>query len=126
MALQNTAQNSAAFDRPGGETSGSPRSRPINLAHLARQTLGDRAVEQEVLQMFVCQALLVRDRILQASAKERFHLAHGLKGSARGIGAFALADCAGEIEARPEDRSALNRLTLLIDEVRDFIAAINR
>jgi hypothetical protein len=84
MALQNTALNSAAFDRPGGEPSGSPHPRPIDLAHLARQTLGDRAAEQEVLQMFVCQALLVRDRILQASAKERFYLAHGLKGSARG------------------------------------------
>jgi HPt (histidine-containing phosphotransfer) domain-containing protein len=122
MALQ----NSAAFDRPGGEASVSSRSRPIDLAHLTRQTLGDRAVEEEVLQMFVCQALLVRDRILQASATERFHLAHGLKGSARSIGAFAIADCAGKIESDPDDSAALDRLTLLIDEVRDFIAAISR
>jgi HPt (histidine-containing phosphotransfer) domain-containing protein len=124
MALQNS--RAVAFDRPGGESSVSSRSRPIDLKHLARQTLGDRAVEQEVLAMFATQALIVRDRILNASASERFHLAHGLKGSARGIGAFALADCAGEIESRPDDPNALKRLTLLIDEVRDFIAAVSR
>ena len=49
-----------------------------------------------------------------------------LKGSARGVGAFAIADCATEIERQPEDGQALKRLGKLIDEVRDFIAAINR
>jgi HPt (histidine-containing phosphotransfer) domain-containing protein len=49
-----------------------------------------------------------------------------LKGSARGVGAFAIADCATEIERRPEDNQTLKRLGKLIDEVRDFIAAINR
>lgn len=124
MALQNS--RAVAFDRPGGESSVQSQSRPIDLAHLSRQTLGDRKVEQEVLALFVNQALAVRDKILDANAAERFQLAHGLQGSARGIGAFALADCAGEIEAHPDDRAALKRLTLLIDEVRDFIAAINR
>ncbi|RUU73425.1 histidine kinase, partial [Mesorhizobium sp. M7A.F.Ca.MR.362.00.0.0] len=47
-------------------------------------------------------------------------------GSARGVGAFAIADCATEIEHRPEDGQTLKRLGMLIDEVRDFIAAINR
>ena len=124
MALENSRV--VIFDRPGGESSVQSQSRPIDLAHLSRQTLGDRKVEQEVLALFVSQAMAVRDRILEASSGERFQLAHGLKGSARGIGAFALADCAGEIEAHPGDRAALKRLTLLIDEVRDFIAAINR
>lgn len=124
MALQNPGP--VPLDRPGGETSVPSRSRPVDLAHLSRQTLGDRGVEQEVLALFMQQALLVRDRIAGANPKERFHLAHGLKGSARGIGAFALADCAGEIEAHPDDRAALKRLAVLIDEVRDFIAAVSR
>jgi HPt (histidine-containing phosphotransfer) domain-containing protein len=124
MALQNS--RAVAFDRPGGESPVPSQSRPIDLAHLARQTLGDRTIEQEVLAMFVSQALAVRDRIPQANARERFQLAHGLNGSARSIGAFALADCAGQIETHPDDRNALKRLSLLIDEVRDFIAAINR
>jgi HPt (histidine-containing phosphotransfer) domain-containing protein len=115
-----------AFDRPGGESCGSACSRPIDLAHLSRQTLGDRSVEQEVLKLFVQQALMVRDRIEAASPVERLRLAHGLKGSARGIGAFAIADCVSEIETHPEDGGNLRRLSGLIDQVRDFIAAITR
>ncbi|SFK33725.1 HPt (histidine-containing phosphotransfer) domain-containing protein [Mesorhizobium albiziae] len=124
MASQGS--RAVGLDRPGGETSLASPSRPIDLEHLSRQTLGDRKVEQEVLALFVGQALAVRDRILQADASERFQLAHGLKGSARGIGAFTLADCADRIEKSPDDRAALKRLAVLIDDVRDFIAAISR
>jgi HPt (histidine-containing phosphotransfer) domain-containing protein len=53
-------------------------------------------------------------------------LAHGLKGSARGVGAFAVADCSAQIEDKPDDSRAVKRLGALIEEVRDFIAAINR
>jgi len=118
--------NGIAFSIPGGETSGPARVRPIDLVHLTRQTMGDRDLEQEVLTLFVQQALSVRDRIAEASHNERLLLAHGLKGSARGIGAFAIADCASEIESRPDDVTILMRLGALIDEVRDFIAAIGR
>lgn len=124
MTLQNS--RAVVLDCPGGEASVPSQRRPIDLGHLKRQTLGDRKVEQEVLAMFVGQAAAVRDRILHADSSERFQLAHGLKGSARGIGAFALADCAGQIELQPDDRRALKRLTVLIDEVREFIAAISR
>jgi HPt (histidine-containing phosphotransfer) domain-containing protein len=119
-------ESGIAFSMPGGDVSGPRRSRPVDLAHLARQTMGDRSLEQEVLALFVQQALSVRDRIVGADIKDRLLLAHGLKGSARGVGAFAIADCATEIEHRPEDNQTLGRLGTLIDEVRDFIAAINR
>jgi len=119
-------ESGIAFSMPGGDVSGSRRPRPVDLAHLARQTMGDRSLEQEVLALFVQQALSVRDRIVDASIKDRLLLAHGLKGSARGVGAFAIADCATEIESRPDDNQTLRRLGTLIDEVRDFIAAINR
>ena len=65
-------------------------------------------------------------RTWSASPVERLRLAHGLKGSARGIGAFAIADCVSEIETHPEDGGNLRRLSGLIDQVRDFIAAITR
>ncbi|KRB14213.1 histidine kinase [Mesorhizobium sp. Root695] len=119
-------ESGIAFSMPGGDVSGPRRSRPVDLAHLARQTMGDRSLEQEVLALFVQQALSVRDKILDADIKDRLLLAHGLKGSARGVGAFAIADCATEIEHRPEDNQTLRRLGTLIDEVRDFIAAISR
>jgi HPt (histidine-containing phosphotransfer) domain-containing protein len=115
-----------AFSMPGGNASGTAGSRPVDMAHLARQTMDDRALEQEVLGLFVQQALSVRDKILDADAKERVFLAHGLKGSARGIGAFAVAECAGAIERQPEDVRTLKKLGVLIEEVRDFIAAISR
>ena len=119
-------ESGIAFSMPGGDVSGARRSRPVDLAHLARQTMGDRSLEQEVLALFVQQALSVRDKIVEADVKERLRLAHGLKGSARGVGAFAIADCATEIERQPEDGQTLRRLGKLIDEVRDFIAAISR
>lgn len=119
-------ESGIAFSMPGGDVSGPRRSRPVDLAHLARQTMGDRSLEQEVLALFVQQALSVRDKIVDADIKDRLMLAHGLKGSARGVGAFAIADCATEIEHQPEDNQTLRRLGTLIDEVRDFIAAINR
>lgn len=106
--------------------SGTARSRPVDLAHLARQTMDDRALEQEVLALFVQQALSVRDKILEADERERVLLAHGLKGSARGIGAFAVAECAAVIEAQPGDARTLKKLGSLIEEVRDFVAAISR
>jgi HPt (histidine-containing phosphotransfer) domain-containing protein len=124
MFARNSA--SAAFAMPGGEGSAAPRTRPVDLSHLARQTLGDRALEQEVLRLFVHQALAVRDQITEAATPERLRLCHTLKGSARGIGAFAVASCLAEIEARPDDKQLLKRLSSLIDEVRDFIAAISR
>ncbi|RUX42231.1 Hpt domain-containing protein [Mesorhizobium sp. M4A.F.Ca.ET.020.02.1.1] len=119
-------ESGIAFSMPGGDVSGTAQSRPVDLAHLSRQTMGDRALEQEVLALFVQQALAVRDKILDADVKERLLLAHGLKGSARGVGAFAIADCAAALEGQPEDIKTLKRLGVLIEEVRDFIAAISR
>jgi HPt (histidine-containing phosphotransfer) domain-containing protein len=79
-----------------------------------------------VLAMFVQQALSVRDEIATADVRRRLLLAHGLKGSARSVGAFAIADCVAEIERQPEDARALKRLGRLIEDVRDFVASISR
>jgi HPt (histidine-containing phosphotransfer) domain-containing protein len=115
-----------AFSMPGGEVCGRASNRPVDLVHLARQTMGDRDLEREVLDLFVQQALSVRDSIADAGEKERLNLAHGLKGSARSVGAFAVADCAAAIEREPNDAGIVRRLGTLIEEVRDFIAAISR
>lgn len=115
-----------AFSMPGGETCGASDGRPIDLAHLAQQTMGDRDLEREVLSLFVQQALSVRDRIAEARGRDRFMLAHGLKGSARGVGAFAIAECAADIERNLEDADAVRRLGGLVEDVRDFVAAISR
>ncbi len=119
-------KNIVAFSMPGGESSCTVRSRPIDLVHLARQTMGDRALEQEILCLFVHRTKQARRHFAQADAKECQRLAHRLKGTARRVGAFAIADCAEELEANPKDAYAKRKLTRLIDEARDFVAAIGR
>ena len=74
-----------------------PDDGPIDFAHLGRMTLGDTELEQEVLAMFAEQAV----RLIAAMAAlpaEAGALAHKLEGSARGIGAFAVADAAASLE----------------------------
>ena len=115
-----------AFDMPGGESCGQLRSRPVDLAHLSRQTMGDRDLEREVLSLFLHQAHLVGDRMEGATPQERVLLAHGLKGSARGIGAFRVADIADAVESDPASPGNLHRLAEAIAEVRDFVSAISR
>ena len=61
-------------------------------------TLGDAALERQVLGMFASQStnLIQKLAVLPAEAGA---LAHTLKGSARAIGAFRVAECAEELEA---------------------------
>ncbi len=124
MAFDSAA--GVAFARPGGESFVPSRSRPIDLVHLARQTLGDRMLEQEVLRLFLSQLRTLSDQLGKAAPGERKRLAHSLKGSARSVGAFAIADCAERIEAQPADRHPLKELVGLAEDVRTFVAAINR
>jgi HPt (histidine-containing phosphotransfer) domain-containing protein len=75
-----------------------PDDGPIDLAHLSRMTLGDESLEQEVLAMFSAQSAKLLD-MLAALPPEAGALAHTLKGSAKAIGAFAVAEAAGRLEA---------------------------
>src|ERR1700691_828041 len=74
-----------------------PDDGPIDIEHLKRMTLGDAGLEREVLAMFSAQAasLIVTLEALPADAAA---LAHTLKGSARAIGAFGVADAAEGLE----------------------------
>jgi HPt (histidine-containing phosphotransfer) domain-containing protein len=75
-----------------------PDDGPIDTEHLRRMTLGDESLAQEALAMFSAQTvgLVAALAALPANAGA---LAHKLKGSARAIGAFAVADAAGRLEA---------------------------
>ena len=74
----------------------------FDLSHLAAQTGGDHALQREILTLFVRQSqeILV---LLQDDAGRppvSADLAHKLKGSARTVGAFVLADAAEAVESR--------------------------
>ena len=104
-----------------------PDDGPIDFEHLQRMTLGDAAIEQEVLTIFAAQsARLVHT--LAAMPADASALTHTLKGSARAIGAFAVADAAAELEAaiaRGFDASAeLAELGEAVAEARAAIEAV--
>jgi HPt (histidine-containing phosphotransfer) domain-containing protein len=75
-----------------------PDQVPIDLDHLERMTLGDEALAREVLELFVAQADTLIAR-LTTLPKDAAALTHQLKGSARGIGAVAVADAAEGLES---------------------------
>ena len=75
-----------------------PDDGPIDFEHLSRMTLGDAGLEQEVLAMFVAQSAKLVST-LAAMPADASALAHTLKGSARAIGAFSVADAAARLEA---------------------------
>ena len=102
-------------------------SRPIDLVHLARQTLGDRSLEQEVLRLFLTQMDVYMDRVENAkNYEERFAASHTIKGSARNIGAWGVADVAAHLESAAEDEipSDVKALKLALDETCQFILSI--
>jgi HPt (histidine-containing phosphotransfer) domain-containing protein len=106
-----------------------PDDGPIDFEHLSRMTLGDAGLEQEVLAMFVAQSTTLVST-LAAMPADASALAHTLKGSARAIGAFSVADAAARLEAaiaRGFDTSAaLAELGETVAEARAAIEAVLR
>lgn len=102
--------------------------RPIDLAHLARQTTGDRAVEMEVLTIFRRQARLFMIRLETVTDPQgRADIAHALLGSARGIGAWrvaAAAEALGKAAGTPAAGEALQQVAEAIAEVSAEIDAL--
>jgi HPt (histidine-containing phosphotransfer) domain-containing protein len=106
----------------------------IDLVHLARQTDGDAALEDELLALFDKQAANLVAR-LSAEGESRLakaDLAHKLRGSALAIGAGRVASDAQELEivlesdlvgSRERDE-ALTALAAAVAEARAAIAAL--
>jgi HPt (histidine-containing phosphotransfer) domain-containing protein len=109
-----------------------PSDQAIDLEHLARMTLGEHALEREVLSLFDRQAGMLLGRMRDAGPAIVAAFAHTLKGSARGIGAWRVAEAADAVEStaaaasRDEADSSLRRLVVAVDEVKAEIAAILR
>jgi HPt (histidine-containing phosphotransfer) domain-containing protein len=74
-----------------------PDDGPIDVAHLSRMTLGDAVLEREVLAMFSAQSAGLL-HALATLPEDSGALAHTLKGSAKAIGAFAVAEAAARLE----------------------------
>lgn len=111
---------------------------PIDWAHLSRFTLNDRSLEREVLGLFASEAPRYLTLLLGThSRKSWIEAAHTLKGSARAVGAWAVAECAqaietleitarGEFAEKRASRSMELALEKLVDAVRRTLAYIDQ
>jgi HPt (histidine-containing phosphotransfer) domain-containing protein len=103
-----------------------PDDGPIDFEHLSRMTLGDPVLECEVLTMFAAQSAKLLDQLANLPA-EAGALAHTLKGSARAVGAFAVAEAAARLEAALGEagntRSALDGLADAVARAQGAIEA---
>jgi hypothetical protein len=100
----------------------------IDLKHLFRMTLGDHGLEREVLALFDRQIDMLIARMSEADPSCVGALAHTLKGSARGVGAWPMARAAEAVEvADPAELApAVAALAAAACETRAAIAEILR
>jgi HPt (histidine-containing phosphotransfer) domain-containing protein len=102
-----------------------PDDGPIDIAHLQRMTLGDAGLEREVLAMFSAQSVRLAAGLVDPSA-DAGALAHMLKGSARAVGAFRVAEAAEELETILRNGADPSRALAEIDDaVAEVRAAID-
>lgn len=86
----------------------------LDRAHLSRVTLGSSALAREVLDLFIGQVPSQLGALAAAQpGRSWFEAAHGLKGSARAIGAAALAEVAAAAEKAASDPDPARRTALL-------------
>jgi HPt (histidine-containing phosphotransfer) domain-containing protein len=116
-----------AFEPPERSLGGcASKGGVIDFEHLARQTMGDKDLEAEVLRLFAREARGSLDRLAHEPAVERQKIAHRLKGAARGVGAFAIAEAAEALELRPADPAQLAKLARNVTAAEDLISSLLR
>ena len=104
----------------------------LDLVHLRRFTLGDQALEREILDLFITQAPITLAALKSAIVERDWRIAaHTLKGSARAVGAWPVARIAEYAEglSRRNDpsacESAVQDLADALSEASAFIAELN-
>jgi HPt (histidine-containing phosphotransfer) domain-containing protein len=124
-----TDANTESCQRVGVEEN-ALRDDPLDICHLRRFTLGDRRLEIEILNLFIDQVPLTI-AVLQNARNDHdwLNAAHTLKGSARAVGAWRLAELAERLETI-SDRTAcvsmLRQLEKAAEEARDYIVALGK
>ncbi len=92
-------------------------SKVLDLDHLARYTMGNRELERELLRLFRAQLRAQVTGVAQARDASEWRFAtHTLKGVARSIGAWAIADTAEKLEqlGHDGDRGDYGRLMVTL------------
>ena len=98
---------------------------PVDLVHLSRQSLGDRSLENEILRLFHNQSKLYLDRLANATtADERRFAAHTVVGSARGIGAWKVAEQAKAVELASSRKCDISDLRAAVEDANSYIESL--
>jgi HPt (histidine-containing phosphotransfer) domain-containing protein len=93
-----------------GQPGRTSASHPIDLVHLSRYTLGERALEREVLELFSTQSLVYLEQLKQSRTDLDWkNAAHTIKGSARALGAWRVAEAAQRAEGLAGEALARSR-----------------
>ena len=107
-----------------GPNAGPMCLRPIDLVHLARYTMGNKALEREILDLFLSQSLVTLASLEAAATdKEWRDYAHALLGSARAVGAKRVADEVLLAQKLPGGASDPGRPAALAAVEREIAAA---
>jgi HPt (histidine-containing phosphotransfer) domain-containing protein len=93
LAMQDIKAKSEAM--AASASHGSLLAAPVDLQHLRRYTLGNQALEAEILRLFQSQLPETLAALRAAATQRDWKIAaHTLKGSSRAIGAWQIADLA--------------------------------
>jgi HPt (histidine-containing phosphotransfer) domain-containing protein len=115
-----------AFDLQPARSRCPSQERPVDLVHLAHQTMGDKDLENEVLQMFARQARRSLQEISDADPALVKAAAHRLKGTASAVGAFRVATAAERLEADTSDPALQAAVGAAVVEAQNFILKLCR
>jgi HPt (histidine-containing phosphotransfer) domain-containing protein len=97
-------------------------AKTVDYDHLRIQAGEDLGVMREVLVLFITHGEQVLGELERASdAKTWKQWTHTLKGSARGVGAFAVAEAAADAERHILDKAKLQSLKTVFAEARSYI-----
>jgi HPt (histidine-containing phosphotransfer) domain-containing protein len=101
---------------------------PVDLKHLRRYTMGDTALEKEVLELFLGQLPQTIQALSEAATDRDWRMAaHTLKGSGRVVGAWRVARLAElaerqlSVQNRGVCAEAVARIREAAEEARTFI-----
>jgi HPt (histidine-containing phosphotransfer) domain-containing protein len=134
LSVARSSTQFSAAKQPSGPADKASAA-PIDRAYFARFTMGNAALEREVLELFAAQVPLYLERLRAAKvSKDWRDAAHTIKGSASAIGAWRLArfaemaeklDIAAEpVNAEEHRDEAVVAVAEAIDEVCRYITRL--
>ena len=106
------------------------RRHPVDMVHLAKQTLGDSGLEAEILLMFSEIVKGYMGKLKKGGTEgEIIHHLHTIKGAAMGVGASSIAVLAKATEAEFRETRILREesvddLAMAVEEASVFIAGL--